>query len=93
MHNNRIVQLAGWVEVETERAYLFNTGWRKTFLRKTQCLWHDDSKEMTLPEWLAMERNLVEPQPEPQTEAHEHRCGAGCCPTRGYGVRKTWRGW
>jgi hypothetical protein len=23
----------------------------------------------------------------------DHHCGAGCCPTRGYGVRKTWRGW
>lgn len=29
---------------------------------------------------------------QPDDRAH-HSCGSGCCPTKGYGLRKTLRGW
>jgi acyl homoserine lactone synthase len=35
----------------------------------------------------------VEPRDEPQAAERAHHCGTGCCPTRGYGIRKAWRGW
>jgi hypothetical protein len=57
--NSRLIDLYGRVEVETEKAFLFFDGTKKVWLPKSQCEWDVDSKEMTVPEWLAMEKGLI----------------------------------
>jgi hypothetical protein len=44
---------------ETEKAYHFYDGQREVWLPKSQCEWDDRAKVMTMPEWLAMEKELI----------------------------------
>lgn len=56
---NKLVDISGDILHETEKAYLFFDGGRQVWLAKSQCQWDEDAKEMTLPEWLAIEKELV----------------------------------
>ena len=42
-----LVDVSGWVEMETEKAYRFFDGTRTVWLPKSQCEWDKDTKTMT----------------------------------------------
>ncbi len=58
MSRDNLVDIAGELiaPFETERAYHFYDGAIKVWLPKSQCEWDEEGKEMTMPEWLAMEK-------------------------------------
>ena len=56
--DSRLVDLAGLVNVETAKAYLFHDGIHDAvWLPKSQVEFDDGV--MTLPEWLAIEKGLI----------------------------------
>lgn len=59
--SNEFVDIEGELisPFETEKAYHFYDGSTRCWLPKSQCEWDDESKEMTLPLWLAEEKGLV----------------------------------
>ena len=54
-----VVDIAGEIRGETELAYRFHDGQRTVWLPKSQCEWDADSNEMTMPVWLAEDKELV----------------------------------
>jgi hypothetical protein len=54
-----LVDVAGEVRGETDLAYRFFDGERTVWLPKSQCEWDADAKVMTMPEWVAVEKELV----------------------------------
>jgi hypothetical protein len=44
---------------ETEKAYRFYDGKVTVWLPKSQCEWDDLEKVMTMPEWLAKDKELI----------------------------------
>ena len=54
-----LVDISGEITVETDKAWLFYDGAREVWLPKSQCEWDERSKEMTMPEWLAKEKELI----------------------------------
>lgn len=54
-----LVDISGYVQGETEKAYRFNDGYQTIWLPKSQCEWDEDTRTMTMPEWLAIEKELV----------------------------------
>ncbi len=59
MSERELVDIAGAIEGETEKAYRFNDGARTVWLPKSQCEWDAVAKVMTMPEWVAMEKELI----------------------------------
>jgi hypothetical protein len=59
MSRSDLVDVAGEVQGETEKAYRFFDGVRVVWLPKSQCEWDIDDKVMTLPEWLAADKELI----------------------------------
>ena len=55
---NRI-EINGEIKHETDAAYLFYDGAREVWLPKSKCEWNQDSKVMMVPEWLAMDKELL----------------------------------
>ena len=54
------VEIAGEVLASsTTDAYLFTDGDATVWLPRSQCEWDPDAREMTMPEWLAMDRGLM----------------------------------
>jgi len=49
----------GVVVGETEKAYRFVYEDKTVWLPKSQCEWDKDSRTMTMPEWLAIDKELV----------------------------------
>lgn len=58
---NDLIDLAGEIRHETERAFLFWDGTDKkpVWLPKSLCKWDEQSREMTMPEWIAIEKGLI----------------------------------
>lgn len=54
-----LADISGSIRHETEKAYLFDDGTRVVWVPKSHCEWDPDSGVMTLPEWLAIEKELV----------------------------------
>jgi hypothetical protein len=56
-----LVDISGELVVpyETKLAYHFYDGAREVWLPKSQCEWDENSKEMTMPMWLAKEKELI----------------------------------
>ena len=54
-----LIDIAGEIQGETEKAFRFFDGARKVWLPKSQCEWDADSRTMTMPRWLAEEKELV----------------------------------
>jgi hypothetical protein len=54
-----LVDIAGEIRNETEKAYQFFDGKRVVWLPKSQCEWDSDDKTMAMPEWLAKEKELI----------------------------------
>jgi hypothetical protein len=54
-----LVDIAGQVQGETDKAYRFFDGARTVWLPKSQCEWDADTKTMVMSEWLAAEKELI----------------------------------
>jgi RNase P/RNase MRP subunit p29 len=54
-----LVDISGEVRGETEKAFRFTDGSMIVWLPKSQCEWDVNSRTMTMPEWLAIEKELV----------------------------------
>jgi hypothetical protein len=57
--SQRLVDIAGEIRAETEKAYRFYDGNKTVWLPKSQCQWDEDEKTMTMEEWLAEEKDLL----------------------------------
>jgi hypothetical protein len=57
--NHSLVDVAGELRGETERAYRFYDGVREMWLPKSQCEWDAEAKVMTMGEWLATDKELI----------------------------------
>lgn len=56
---NELTDIAGEVLHETAAAYRFYDGKTTVWLPKSQCEWDGDSAVMTLPLWLAKDKELI----------------------------------
>ena len=54
-----LIDLAGEVQGETEKAYRFHDGSKTVWLPKSQCQWDIDDRVITMPEWLAREKEII----------------------------------
>jgi hypothetical protein len=54
-----LVDIAGEVTGETDKAYRFYDGRITVWLAKSQCQWDKDDKTMTMPEWIAKDKELI----------------------------------
>jgi hypothetical protein len=54
-----LVDVSGEVQGETEKAYRFFDGTQTVWLPKSQCEWDAYTLTMTMPEWLATEKELI----------------------------------
>lgn len=59
MPRSTLVDIAGELRGETEKAYRFFDGTRTVWLPKSQCEWYEDTKTMTMEEWLAKDKELI----------------------------------
>jgi hypothetical protein len=54
-----LIDVAGEVRGETDKAYRFANGERTVWLPKSQCEWDETDKTMAMPEWLAKDKELI----------------------------------
>ena len=54
-----LVDIAGEIRGETDKAYRFFDGELTVWLPKSQCEWDADDKTMAMPEWLAADKELI----------------------------------
>jgi hypothetical protein len=59
MPRKELADISGEIQGETEKAYRFFDGTRTVWLPKSQCEWDPQDKTMTMPEWLAKEKELI----------------------------------
>lgn len=59
MPKRELVDIAGMILFETEKAYRFDAGDKQEWIPKSQCQWDPDEKVMTMPEWLATEKGFI----------------------------------
>lgn len=59
MSRDSPVYISGQIKHETDLAYLFHDGQISVWLPKSQCEWDEDDKAMSIPEWLAYEKELI----------------------------------
>lgn len=57
--NHDIIEIAGEVQIEREKAYHFYDGKRTEWVPKSLCEWDEATKIMQMPEWLALERGFI----------------------------------
>jgi len=57
--NHDIIEIAGELRRETEKAYLLFDGDKEVWLAKALCEWDENSKIMQMAEWLALEKGLI----------------------------------
>lgn len=54
-----IIEIAGEIRGETEKAYHFYDGKVAKWIPKSQCEWDDKDKTMQIPEWLATDKGFI----------------------------------
>lgn len=54
-----LVDIAGEIQGETDKAYRFHDGMRTVWLPKSQCEWDAGDNTMAMPEWLAKDKELI----------------------------------
>lgn len=54
-----LVDIAGEVRRETDRAFLLYDGTQEVWLPKSQCEWDASDSTMAMPEWLAKDKGLI----------------------------------
>lgn len=57
--HRELIDLGGEVRHETDKAFLFFDGAREVWLPKSQVEWDEKGAIMTMPEWLAVEKELI----------------------------------
>lgn len=57
--NHDIIEIAGELRGETEKAYRMYDGKTTEWIPKSQCEWDEKSKTMQMPEWLAMDKGFL----------------------------------
>lgn len=55
----KLIDIAGEIVGETEKAFRFYDGKSTVWLPKSQCEWDETDKTMAMPEWLAEEKELI----------------------------------
>lgn len=60
-HGNDTIDIAGELRGDSPSglAWRFYDGQKQVWLPKSQCEWDEESKTMTMPEWLAIEKELA----------------------------------
>ena len=59
-YRDKLIDIACFIKRETERAYCVTDDMkREVWLPKSQCEWDPDGRVMTMPEWLAYEKELL----------------------------------
>jgi hypothetical protein len=56
---SNLVDIAGEVQGETDKAYRFFDGNRTVWLPKSQVEWDETDGTMAMPEWLAKDKELI----------------------------------
>ena len=54
-----LVDVAGEIRGETDKAFRFFDGVREAWLPKSQVEWDASARTMAMPEWLAKEKELI----------------------------------
>ena len=54
-----LVDIAGEIQGESDKAFRFFDGDRTVWLPKSQVEWDQDAKTMAMPEWVAMDKELI----------------------------------
>jgi hypothetical protein len=54
-----LVDIAGEIQGETDKACRFFDGTRAVWLPKSQVEWDSDDRTMAMPEWLAKDKELI----------------------------------
>jgi len=57
--NHDIIEIAGELRGETEKAYRLYDGKKTEWVPKSQCEWDEKDKTMQMPEWLAMDKGFL----------------------------------
>jgi hypothetical protein len=57
--NHSIIEIAGELRHETEKAYQFYDGSKTVWIPKSQAEWSESDKVMQMAEWLALEKGLI----------------------------------
>lgn len=57
--NHDIIEIAGEIKGETDKAYRFYDGKNTDWVPKSQCGWDEKDKTMQMPEWLAMDKGFI----------------------------------
>lgn len=57
--NHSIIEIAGEIQGETDKAYRLYDGKKTEWVPKSQCEWDDKDKTMQMPEWLAMDKGFL----------------------------------
>lgn len=57
--NHDIIEIAGEIRGETEKAYRLFDGQKTEWVPKSQCEWDEKDKTMQMPEWLAMDKGFI----------------------------------
>ena len=57
--NHDIIEIAGELRHETEKAYLLFDGTKEVWIPKSHGEWDANEKTMQLPEWMALEKGLI----------------------------------
>ena len=57
--SKEITEIAGEIRAERDLSYLFYDGAREVWLPKSLVEWDEETKTMQMPEWLAMQKELI----------------------------------
>ena len=57
--NHDIIEIAGELRHETDKAYLLFDGDKEVWIAKGLGEWDEHSKTMQMPEWLALDKGLI----------------------------------
>jgi hypothetical protein len=57
--NHNIIEIAGELRHETDKAYQFFDGGKTVWLPKSKCEWSEEEKVMQMEEWIALEKGLI----------------------------------
>lgn len=57
--NHDIIEIAGELRGETDKAYRLYDGKKTEWIPKSQCEWNEKDKTMQMPEWLATDKGFL----------------------------------